>query len=461
MLTKKSSVLFILFTGVIPAILILIGGYPDDLWEDLKLWFEAFAFYLSIWALVFAEKAARKSQETEEQLIKYGLSNAENQTNFTTIFHEHLVNQLGRFTNNGGRIYLLLSTPAYGYAVVGPQQFAGFVKALRDLGKDCSVELIFFSPDDHYHYWANVLVWSAIRSKDEKEHQFSENFFKGIEDVFVQLRAHHWKLWVTKSTTVREFAFFPAKGSSQKGSYDSIDRIYLVLTDPFSISQDQFQAGFQARSIRIPSFGRGEYVGAQGSYFERIKVCPYTGIVGDDVVLITDENHLLSALEADYVLGRTNQKLMSLDTFHSEMYAMLHAVSVANHSVENNQVLSDILSQCLSYYHRVLQNDSIKSRISPTQGNKICVALKRSVELLNEESAKELVDFILETLGTSGADTSLAQCNPTDIPAIETEILEAVKIENEIISCIYELLSSGFEESEYAVDRIHKNQSRR
>ena len=141
-----------------------------------------------------------------------------------------LVRPFDSLAGREGAIHLLLSTPAYGYAAVGPKIFTLFPDSLPKV-PDCALEMIFFSPDDHYSYWGNVLLWAAFRDAG-----FSEGFASGITNVFQKLQGRRdnvlTRVWVTRATTVREFAFFP-KANNDDGESG---RVYVALTDSFSLS---------------------------------------------------------------------------------------------------------------------------------------------------------------------------------------------------------------------------------
>ena len=267
--STKQFVLIILFGGVIPAVLICLGLHSHDWDGTIRFWLESLGMYLAGFALIFAEKAARKSEQTEAQLITYGLSTSENRNEFQAIFTEHLallcyvqnyfaefreipensmerpggfssripgrnrvvlVRPFDSLAGREGAIHLLLSTPAYGYAAVGPKIFTLFPDSLPKV-PDCALEMIFFSPDDHYSYWGNVLLWAAFRDAG-----FSEGFASGITNVFQKLQGRRdnvlTRVWVTRATTVREFAFFP-KANNDDGESG---RVYVALTDSFSLS---------------------------------------------------------------------------------------------------------------------------------------------------------------------------------------------------------------------------------
>ena len=470
----------VVFWGLIPAILLILGSFHHEWWETVKFYIESGALYLSALALFYAERAARKSEETENQLIRYGLSAAENKTEFKAIFKEHLIDQLGQFRDKGGKIYLLLSTPAYGYAVVGSDKFGEFVGALEDLNADCTLELIYFSPDDHFPYWANVLLWSEIRSKDEN--QFSERFADAITRVFTELNTHNneqypWKLWVTQATTVREFAFFPTLQNRGDHADNPADRIYLVLTDPFSISQEQFKASFQARSIRVASFERREFAGDSESYFERIKVCPYTGRSREMAALIPSQHGTqLENLMADYILGRTHRRILEQDSFKSEIKVFLDSETVrktVDEGTTQYQLLLNILRHILIYYRYVLDKSSIGAQLSKEQGSRLIKALRNCSNInTTDETFNNDKTELLTKLGSLNAELKAMIDSPDDnpdaTPVLQQPATQAARTpgisnsrECELINCVYALLSSGFGESRYASSLISPTTERR
>ncbi|OGW41511.1 MAG: hypothetical protein A2Y97_10860 [Nitrospirae bacterium RBG_13_39_12] len=250
---------------------------------------------IAIYAAYEASNAAQKSQKTQERLVDIGLLPTHTRSKFERIFNEHLVQPLQNHSYKGkpAEIYLLLSTPSYGYGVLG-QNVSSLRKAIKDLNQGCKVQVIFFSPDAHFHYWCNVLLWSIAR---EGKEQFAINFALDILEFLKRIENKEWKIWLTGETTVRLFAFFNHEKSE----------VYLLLVDRFSITQDQFGDRFKSRSVKVLLPQVQEYVSGEYSYFDRIKQCPYTLKAGDEAALCLEKNGVLLQLNFPRNNGHTER----------------------------------------------------------------------------------------------------------------------------------------------------------
>jgi hypothetical protein len=464
----------LVFLGV----LFWLASWVHSWWPSAQFFFEVVGMYLALLAFIFAERAFNQSRKTQHQMEDLIHSLAETATEFDLIFERHLVNRLREYKHVGGKICLLLSTPAYGYAVVGPDRFKSFVDAFSDLDADCVVEIIFFSPDDHFDYWANVIVWSEIRPG---ETEFAKGFASSVSEIFAKLRARRperSRIWITRTTTVRVFAFLPLEGKPE----DPHERIYVAFTDLFSISQDQYRARFKARSIRIAQPLKEEFIERPGSYFERIKVCPYTGRTMEEAAL-DQKNYQaqLGYLHADYVLGRTRDNVMDRGVFKSEMQAFLKSESVTRYLKErelsgSEEILRKVITHAVSYFGSVLGDESagmVGMALSENQASQLGKGLKLWRQLEPSCAHRDrLTKLIYEKFPT--LDREPDPPSPPSAQALSTNEMatfpppppagqlsaaftprgdgnRATQDNSEaLIECLYLLMTSGLGESTYA-----------
>lgn len=451
-------------------------------WET-RLGVEVLGMYLALLAFVFSEKASKKAEQTQKELVEHIYSMAVSRNKFEDVFDDHLVDELNRFRSIGSKIRLLLSTPAYGYAVVGPTTFETLVDALSSLHADCELEIIFFSPEDHFHYWANVLMWSDVR-KEKLGIEFATQFGMKLRDVLHTLssRRHgHCQVWVTRATTVRLFAFSPLPSRGTVPDNHPEEHVYVAFTDLFSISQDQYGDRFRARSIRVASQLKGQFIeDDDSSYFERIKVCPYTGNSGQKASLYPIPQNLQQPAEShqhfqdhmenlfiDYILGRTKHKVLDKESFRSEMEVLLSRA--ANDPLDTQEFLTRTTEQVVRYFEALSKLSLIEGKLSQEQAIKIKTAIEKLPSLPIDLAIKNsLVEFLEKRIRAlqikSGTTTqppvpiqAVTAVQPPGVGAVASGgMAPAVAVpvplpsKQQLIDCLWELISSGFEQSAYA-----------
>lgn len=427
---------------------------------------ELAGLFTAFYAAFEAENAANESQQTQEQLRDLGLLVAEAQPDFDKIFDEHLVQQLQRNRENA-EIFLLLSTPAYGYAVVGKDRFSDFEVAMKQL-HNCKVEMIVFSPDAHFYYWCNVVLWSigrrdaAQRSLRQEEAEFAIEFATKTLDIVDDIHnKDDWHIWVTKETTVRLFAF---SKTEVEGSYP-FRKAYVLLTDQFSIPQDQFRERFKVRSIPIPLTQIKEYVGGQTNYFDRIKQCPYT--FRDQVDARVKQDHL-HQLAWDYVFGRTlEMQFEKFELFKSEILQFLGNVRGEDNLLQDKssqEILTLSLTTTIRYFAHVFYLYDTRSRrdvgISDTQKARIIYAMQQAEKLnISTQSLRDSLSSLAKK--DSDLQVLLDQANQEAVTEtavvyhmirneLDTELNQLREMEDKLIFCLYTLMCSGFGQSGYA-----------
>jgi hypothetical protein len=411
------------------------------------------ALYISALAFSAAAEAEERSESTLKGLKEAGLIVAETETEFKGIFDNHLIQPLRRCEDNPGSIYLLLSTPAYGYAVVGKDGFEVLLHALTRLHNECSVEFVFFSPDDHFLYWANVLLWSEVRKRENLDSSFAEAFSESINDMFnIICSSRPWlrHLWIVRTTTVRLFAFVPHNHLRSTTSVQTMPeqhiRVYLALTDSFSIPLDQFQAAFQAHGMRVLTTQHAELIREKESYFERVKVCPYTGRIGPSAEINPDlkaSAAVLSALRCDYILGRTAQKSMTLDCFRAEIDVFFETEGVKNRigkQETHEQFLWCVVDNTLKYYAFVLKDANVMASLSREQAARIKAVIKTYKEKRSDihQDTQKAIQVLEPQLRQNSGQTEAER-----VPEEQT----GNGGRDPALHCLYQLVTSGFRQS--------------
>jgi hypothetical protein len=390
---------------------------------------------MALYAAIEAARASKRSKSTQDELVKVALLARESRSNFKAAFEDHLVKNLQKHKHIPADVYLLLSTPAYGFAVVGKELFERFRVAIEDLDQDCKLQVIFFSPDAHFHYWCNVLLWWITRGNP-----YAIEFGHAIEKVIGSLSHKNFKLWLSRETTVRLFGFIHNAEEP---------KAYLLLVDRFSIPQDQLGRGFKSRSIPILTTQVGEFIGASDleNYFNRIKQCPYTFRDQADAVLepVVKSAHgdLLKHLMWDYLLGRTLQKQFdNFKFFSSEMRVFL--VNVRNDEswailkgLSDEDLVERLISKLVTYYADICQRQEFSSYKTEKQLRRI---------KFSTDKIKELGLEIANTqeLNRLGKLSSAKSIDPDKLWNSQSDRFE------KLLYCLYVLLTSGFGESQYA-----------
>mgnify|MGYP003393843761 CR=1 FL=1 len=223
----------------------LYGVYCQLIPKNLALkdeyitWVGLVGFVVTSWGFIKSWQAASRAEKIENSLIEVGLLSSGIKEDFSNIFNEHLIKEIHSFKNTPGNIYLSLSTPAYGYGVLGKIECQKLYDSFNNIHPVSKIELIIFSPDAHYNYWANLIFWSI--SKDLGD-DFINNFAVFTHEIIDLLSSKKCSIWLKKETTVRFFAY---------ESSDRDKKAYVSLVDSISIYQNQFGTGFKARSLPI------------------------------------------------------------------------------------------------------------------------------------------------------------------------------------------------------------------
>ncbi len=86
--------------------------------------FNLVGLLIGIYAAMEAARAESKAKESLNQLKETALIVSEAKNDFKTVFENFLVQPLKRAQNKPVKAYLLLSTPAYGFPVLGSSRFS-------------------------------------------------------------------------------------------------------------------------------------------------------------------------------------------------------------------------------------------------------------------------------------------------------------------------------------------------
>lgn len=436
--------LFIEFLFSISVLLGLYGIYfiliPKDLAvkDEYINWIAIFASVITIWGFIKSWEAASKSSKIETDLIEEGVISLEIKEGFKNIFNEHFIKKIDLFKNSPGNIYLSLSTPAYGYGVLGRKECKKLHHSLEMLHSESQIELILFSPDAHYNYWANLIFWSL----DVVDENFMNDFALLTYEIIDTLSTKKCLIWLKKETTVRFFAYEPLGDPKKAGNPK---KAFVSLVDSISIYQNQFGSDFNARSLPIQRNQIKEFINGSSSFFHRIKSCPYTFRINEDAALKfggmdNEENKKLAKfLKWDFILGRTSYNHYPDKSMFKDECKFFIANRGKEHSDKEDIVYQKILLGFFNYYKYINEKYSIveKRIISDKQHKQIIDALKK----ITDDDFKDIKEYFF----TEDIDNT-------------AESQEETK-DNLWIDLLYDVLTAGFGESKYAkeIKKIDKN----
>ncbi len=419
------------------------------------------ALIVGIIAAWEAYVAASKSEKIEDTLIEIGLLTSEVKGEFKLIFKNHLIKYLNLVGNCPARIYLAISTPSYGYAVLGQKSFEELYKAFEGLdGKNCSIEIVLFSPDAHFHYWSNLLMWS-IEQEDTNDLHFAINFAQNTKDMLNIMRMKESKIWLMRETTVRFFAYSYYNIKIKQ----EVEKAYFSLVDRFSIYQNQFKEGFQATSLPVVSTQIHDYIEKDKSFFERIKVCPYSQKVGDAAAISfenysalpsnekQDREKTLNSLLSDFLLGRTYaRQIANFRYFKLIINNYLVNLKLSNElafgKLSDEQIFGKNFLLILEYFGSVIINHGLYSIISQKQLfiiQFVFFNIKKEIPAL---AFSTKTDDLFKGYQTTTHDSIIGNDVITEYTGLNAE--------DKIRYLIFLLLTSGFEESTYAAQTIAK-----
>jgi len=409
---------------------------------------------LALYAAYEATNASVKSIKTYDGLVNVALLARDSKDEFDISFREHLIESLQKYKDEDS-IYLLLSTPAYGFAVVSKETFELFRNAILDIPRKCKSEFIFFSPDAHFNYWCNVLLWSIEEEKNH--HKSARDFASEIKAIMESLMQKNTKIWITRETTLRIFGF---------AKKDEAPKAYIMLVDRFSIPQDQLGKSFRSHSIPIIQTQVKEFINEvkgeiqnkiqDSSYFNRIKQCPYTLKNGEDASLDLDPSqpaHSRNKFECemllgDYVLGRTSQKQIGNFTcFKDEINLFIKSLQKQEayediKELKPEEIIIKAINKVIHYFFYIITSIDFKTYLKTSQSKQL-----------------QRINFVLDKIEQKKVNIDNGHIDQLKT-LIQTYELKKLDVEENLWDdakeefwklqyLLYILLTSGFEESEY------------
>lgn len=303
----------------------LVANHPNQTGDFINI--VAFlGFSVTSWGFIKSWQASTKSASIEGNLLASHLILAEAKEDFKDIFDDHLLGKINLFKDVPGNIHLLLSTPAYGYGVLGKESSLKLFNSIKFLNGESNIELILFSPDAHFNYWINLIFWSIVH-EDNNQIGFLKDFAIQTYEMIDLLSLSNKKcsIWLRNDTTVRLFGY-SFHSPKPNDSYFSNDFAYISLVDNISLYQNQFGSEFKARSLPIHFNQMKDFFIGKTSYFHRIKSCPYTSRRNNEAALNfggqghIQDKELVSLLKWDFILGRASTSFRQYEEYRSFEY---------------------------------------------------------------------------------------------------------------------------------------------
>lgn len=335
----------------------LLTKYTGIVENDITILISVFGVFFTYFGFYAAYSAQKKSDEIQKDLLEFGLINNPKES-FEVIFNEDLIPSLHEAAKREieSNVYLLLSSPAYGYPVVSKDTYNQFKTALFDLDSSKKVEMMFFCSDSHFDYWCNILLWDL----SNKEEVISVSFAEEVYDVLDKIRTRdNFKIFIKKEVSIRLYGFdYGNRGNlSSEISRHKADKVYLCMVDPFNIVMSQLEIS-RARHIQLPSRNISDYIGGNDneSLFERMKQCPYRMKKFNEAEVTHD---LLPHLIVDYIFGLTSiSKVVGEDCFILEFNLFFENYK-KNSKIMSSQktdelLLKEIVENILKYYCSVI-----------------------------------------------------------------------------------------------------------
>jgi hypothetical protein len=300
-------------------------------WPTLGAWGALFGLVAAAMAIMAhlyamigayeARMARREISKTQAELVEMSLL-LEDVSSYAQAFEGHVIRytkQTEEITKSLGTLRgmrFLISTPVYGYHVLG--------EAYRDAFYEClsrttpvPTELILFSPDSHYSHFANTLLWQALPAPRAVACKRASGMVLAQE--LSRLLTY---IWATDADRPlhdqhRRFLVWATTGSNIRFSYFDFSknpRAILMLTDDVRLSSDLLQ--FSGRFLPINRMLHSSLVRGPGSFFEQFKDCPYSGGRGIEAAVKPSE---ITRLIGDYLWLRTRGFVLPYTVFQSEI----------------------------------------------------------------------------------------------------------------------------------------------
>lgn len=418
-------------------------------WPTLHAWGSALGvlgFASGIVALTYAvlswtEAAAAHGTAVQlvEDLVRMGLQ-VDKSHSYKEAFDHHITSLLnaatrGEMYGSLRQIRFLISTPVYGYHVLGPSYLTAFRDALEHARDADRLEVIMFSPDRHYDHVLNTLLWQDVpmnsvdrdsrgRLPDRraKATDLALEICNVLHELRMQVDRRKAHVWASHAGNVRLAHY----------DFDRDPQGFLILSDRVSPSTDLLQ--FEIRVLPLHRNLMEETVTAETSFFAQYKTCPYSHAHGEAAEI--DDQRLFAALAGDYVWLRTKWPLYARPGFKHEVVTFLAAQSITFPSPEAAGVLTQIVLNVGEYLAALLE-PGLGVAADPLQ-SQVLADLKPALQILKTDGA----DVLLTQCDTSLPPSSVARADPE--PSNTSELL---------LSLLFDLVSSGFERSHVAALR--------
>ena len=420
----------------------------------------------TLFAWLGAWRAASADSRTKELLDRLEETNTivrKSPRAYQEVFDQHILSLLNRAgaleskARSSSHISLMLSTPAYGYHVLGLKAHQDFQNALRDV--KCNLNVFLFTPDAHFSHVANTLLWNPLtKPHSPAPIEITPNELLGcmrdtLDWLYLQVD------WCEKNTEsprvsvwIRDDAAFRLTSLEASESATGPEA-YIVLTDPVTLSTDLRR--FTGRLLAVPNSLFRTLVGSHNdpeSFIETAKHCPYSSLTGKEARLITSE---LEALKYDYIFLRTEHILFDVSSFETQCRRAIYAAS-GDPNADVGRGLDSILRGVVDYFSTLNRDHRIPE----------CFASKQSLQ----QSKLAILPDLVAILGATKSDVTaisakLRSALLTHIPAhpgdrfIDLRLPEYLKSPDELspwFAIIYYLITSGFGECLLAPARSNR-----
>lgn len=444
---------------------------------------------IAAWRASAADKKTafllRELQETQ-RIVQ------ESPTDYNDIFDIHLLRPMTRAANPHGkedhlrRMDLHISTPAYGYHVLGYDQHSEFRRLLDTL--KCDKQIILFSPDAHFFHVANTLLWHPLSephldgtgARDLNQVQetqgqvdYSNVNSKALavciiatmgimqQQVF-ETEQNVWRkntgelsnmnvgVWTSNTTEFRLTAF----------RFEKETLAFLLLTDQVTLASNL--ARFQGRALSLPVSLHRQVVGDprdQESFFEQLKTCPYSAECRGDAHLTSGE---LEMLKYDYLFLRTGHTIIDLYSFNIQCREVIWSARKPTPAKEAERIAAarEILQGVVQYFI-FLKRLKIASDYVPANSiqQKRLLQLEGVAQLASDQNITATqVLYVLRDEKNAPHDRDSFRREVTEYEErIKDFGADFIELSN-WIACIYYFLSSGIRESLFADGRRKRAQ---
>lgn len=430
--------------------------------------------YIGAWR---AHMAERKTEDLLSKLLETQDIIKSSTSYYKEVFEIHALSPFTDHQKDGTeleRVHLLISTPAYGYHVLGESAHAEFHNAL-DVSKGTK-QIIFFSPDSHYFHVANTVLWSPLVEylrnepaegngrKPGRENQDEtdgkrvivnptglvgciEKTMDMLENKIKSETKDMWQIWVSSGTAFRMSAF---KYSGRPNRL-----VFLILTDVVSLTSNLLE--FRGRAIGIPSVMHSHVVGEIGNeqaFFEQLKQCPFSLRSGEDARLDGDE---VNYLKYDYILLRTEQEAFSLACFDIECERLIYRayntiLGSYRPATDLQRATRHMLLGVAEYFATIFdRRGRIGTDYFPDDDKQYCRLknARATADMLTQDINVDLDQLLNVALSGLHDDDKIEESINNHMISVQENYPARVDL-SKLTALVYYFMSSGFERSLFA-----------